>query len=201
MATKLESPGLCLTCKSDLSRAEILKHLDGCGTGGGPSRWVIEVNGGGPYWLCLAADPESTFRQLDAILRKTWLECCGHMSQFEGGRIPMSGRLSSTIPPRAKFRYEYDFGTTTELELRVLGARPAPAVKAKVSVLARNKAPSYPCVACGKPGESICAECGCADILEGLVCGACARSHKCGEEMLLPLVNSPRTGMCGYTGD
>jgi hypothetical protein len=28
----------------------------------------------------------------------------------------------------------------------------------------------------------------------------CARSHEYGEEMLLPLVNLPRAGVCGYPG-
>ena len=35
---------------------------------------------------------------------------------------------------------------------------------------------------------------------KGCLCDACAKSHECGEEMLLPLVNSPRAGVCGYTG-
>ena len=35
---------------------------------------------------------------------------------------------------------------------------------------------------------------------EGWVCDECAPKHKCGEDMLLPVVNSPRVGMCGYTG-
>jgi hypothetical protein len=26
-------------------------------------------------------------------------------------------------------------------------------------------------------------------------------THKCGEDMMLPVVNSPRVGMCGYTGE
>jgi hypothetical protein len=30
--------------------------------------------------------------------------------------------------------------------------------------------------------------------------GTCAGGHECGEEMLLPVVNSPRVAMCGYTG-
>jgi len=32
------------------------------------------------------------------------------------------------------------------------------------------------------------------------VCEGCAGEHECGEEMLLPVVNSPRVGMCGYEG-
>src|SRR6266699_6043638 len=44
----------------------------------------------------------------------------------------------------------------------------------------------------------ICTQCIYKD--KGYLCDTCARSHKCGEEMLLPLVNSPRAGVCGYTG-
>lgn len=29
----------------------------------------------------------------------------------------------------------------------------------------------------------------------------CTQKHDCGEDMLLPLVNSPRASMCGYTGN
>ena len=32
-----------------------------------------------------------------------------------------------------------------------------------------------------------------------LLRGTC-RNHDCGEEAILPVVNSPRMGVCGYTG-
>jgi hypothetical protein len=35
---------------------------------------------------------------------------------------------------------------------------------------------------------------------EGWLCDECAVGHECGEEMLLPVVNSPRVGVCGYVG-
>ncbi len=35
---------------------------------------------------------------------------------------------------------------------------------------------------------------------KGYLCDACAKQHICGEKRLLPLVNSPRAGVCGYTG-
>jgi hypothetical protein len=43
--------------------------------------------------------------------------------------------------------------------------------------------PLISCEVCGKPATEVC-----------------AGEHECGEEMLLPVVNSPRVGMCGYTG-
>lgn len=36
--------------------------------------------------------------------------------------------------------------------------------------------------------------------LNGRLCDTCAESYECGEEMLLPVVNSPRVGMCAYDG-
>jgi hypothetical protein len=32
------------------------------------------------------------------------------------------------------------------------------------------------------------------------LCQACAEDHECGEDMQLPVVNSPRVGVCGYAG-
>ena len=32
------------------------------------------------------------------------------------------------------------------------------------------------------------------------LCDACAKEHACGEELLQPVVNSPRAGVCGYPG-
>jgi hypothetical protein len=33
-----------------------------------------------------------------------------------------------------------------------------------------------------------------------LISNPCAAKHECGEEMLLPVLNSPRAGVCGYCG-
>ena len=54
------------------------------------------------------------------------------------------------------------------------------------------------CEKCGQPAVWVCSSC----IYDngGWLCDAHTRKHKCGEEMLLPVVNSPRVGMCGYTG-
>lgn len=35
---------------------------------------------------------------------------------------------------------------------------------------------------------------------EGWLCESCAKNHECDEDMFLPVLNSPRTGVCGYTG-
>jgi hypothetical protein len=51
------------------------------------------------YWLHLHADERATFKTLDTFLRKLWLECCGHMSEFFIGRqtIGMQRRLTTSL--------------------------------------------------------------------------------------------------------
>ncbi|HOV83100.1 MAG TPA: hypothetical protein PLQ01_10565 [Methanothrix sp.] len=110
----------------------------------------------------------------------------------------MKVALGKVISPGMKFEHIYDFGTSTELSLKFVSAREGFAQNKAVRILARNDPPDIRCQ-CGKPATSVCSIC----IYEGTgwVCDECAKEHECGEDMLLPVVNSPRVGMCGYTGD
>ncbi len=156
------------------------------------------------YWMHLEVPAGTTLAKLNYFLRDTWLECCGHLSAFEIGGVrytvdadlhewdtggkSMQVRLDKVLHPGQTYSYEYDFGSTTELN-----------VKGKtIQIFARNTLPRVPCDVCGKPATTICTQCIYED--EGCLCDTCAKDHKCGEEMLLPLVNSPRAGICGYTG-
>lgn len=96
-----------------------------------------------------------------------------------------------------RWKYEYDYGTTTELRLRVGRAHVGPGGRPRM--LARNVAPPWSCVECGAAATSICAVCNAGT--DTWLCAECATKHACGEEYLLPAVNSPRVGQCGYTGD
>ena len=198
-----ESTGACLGCGLKFSKRGIAKHLSGCFSGapGSATGLHLVADGGGPYWLHLFAAPDATLESLDAFLRKIWLECCGHMSEFYGnrGQIGKRARLSSALGPGVKLRYEYDMGSTTALEIRFLGAIRAPAGKARIRLLARNDPPGFGCAGCGKPAEMICPFCGYSEA--GLLCRRCSKGHACDDGVeLMPLVNSPRTGVCGYTG-
>jgi hypothetical protein len=120
---------------------------------------------------------------LDTFFRNTWLKCCGHMSRFcingedyvsgaarELGARSMNIPLDKVLTPRITCTYQYDFGTTTALKLRVLAERLGARQREAAQVLARNNPPVFPYVVCGQ------------------------------EEMCLPVVNSARVDMCGYTG-
>ncbi len=98
------------------------------------------------------------------------------------------------------FDCEYDFGSTTELMITVTNYRTGVGRKEKLVILSRNNPIEFLCDECGKkPAVYICAEC----LYEGngWLCEDCAKTHKCGEEMLLPVCNSPRMGVCGYCGN
>jgi hypothetical protein len=99
-----------------------------------------------------------------------------------------------------KFYYEYDYGSTTDLVLRTVADWEGKTGRSAVTPLARNLPPEIFCDICGSPKRAtrVCTECQWNG--EGWLCGECAAKHECGEEMLLPVVNSPRTGVCGYTG-
>jgi hypothetical protein len=176
---------------------------------------VIEGRYDPAYWLHLDTPAAATFSDLDRVLRDIWLECCGHMSAFrfprKAARQPVWGDfeaevknekrmmrepLGSRLKTGLKLDYEYDFGSTTQLTLRVAGEYLRPAKDSAFRVLARNEAPGYPCAGCGKPATLCCNACG--DALP--LCDGCAKKHECGEDVLLPLINSPRAGVCGYCG-
>jgi hypothetical protein len=164
------------------------------------------------YWLHLAVPVEAALSRLDAFLRRIWLECCGHLSAFtirgqryssqamkEYGESGMSARLGRLLDPGMTFFYEYDFGSTTELSLKVIGLRERRTNRGVVELLARNDRPQVACQRCGSnPATQICTECACTD--QGWLCEGCAEDHECGTEMCLPVVNSPRAGVCAYTG-
>ncbi|MCW5554223.1 MAG: hypothetical protein KIS67_18950 [Verrucomicrobiae bacterium] len=190
---------------------------------------VVEARYNPHYWLHLEVPATARFGDLDRVLRDVWLECCGHMSAFRFPRPRVPFRASGTVAqllaaaaahsfedemddeqrlmgvpvgkrlqPGAKLEYEYDFGSTTELSLRVVGEWLSPLAKSRIRVLARNEPPDIRCTRCKKPATQICTECECQG--DGALCETCAANHECGEKMFLPIVNSPRTGVCGYCG-
>jgi hypothetical protein len=178
------------------------------------------------YWLDLEVRIKERLEALDAFLRRVWLECCGHLSLFRIGASEyysrgyqldsepfavfgrhrpaprsMSARLGEVLPAVGeRFRYEYDFGSTTCLDLKVIGERTGRPGRAAVRLLARNTPPTWPCGVCGGPATLLCSFCY-ASGEHPFVCRTHGRRHTCGErEGFMPVVNSPRMGVCGYSG-
>jgi hypothetical protein len=216
MATQ-SSIGTCKICGRAFNRLGMTRHLKTCrpagARGGGYAfHTLIDQRHGKKYWLHVAVPFSSRLSTLDSFLRRTWLECCGHLSAFtiqgvlyrESPQDEIGGRSTAVradrvLYPGLAFTYEYDFGSTTELTLKVVGIREC-GPEVKLELLARNEPPQILCSECdkGELATRVCIEC--VDAGGGWLCDDCAETHSCGEDMLLPVVNSPRVGVCGYAG-
>ncbi len=113
--------------------------------------------------------------------------------------------LEKVLKVGQKFSYEYDFGSSTDLTLKVLSAREG-AVQNEdededtIEILARNIEPVMLCKVCGKPAKFVVG--GYFDVEENAFCSKkCVKKSGEDADMLLPVVNSPRVGVCGYTGE
>lgn len=95
----------------------------------------------------------------------------------------------------------YYFGSSTEISLSMIQEIQDVDEK-EIQILFRNKEIEFECSSCNNKAIAICPYC--IDEDEGFLCPACIDKHKCvqdeGEDLLSPLVNSPRAGVCGYTG-
>jgi len=216
MAKKPPLNATCAICRGTVTKKEAAKHLQKCllanekdekttGRKKAPSKiFHLLVEGYGLsrdlYWMHLKALGSARLGDLDTLLRDTWLEGCGHMSAFsdEEGDFEMGEKLEDILVPGQKLFYEYDFGSTTELILAVISEVEGTLKKGKVEILVRNEAPRIKCNQCEKPATTICVDCIYDN--QGWLCDDCAGKHGCDEDMFLPLVNSPRTGVCGYEG-
>lgn len=216
MNAKIVTKGVCNKCKAIISTRSAKSHLTKClnqVVGNSPDAFLVKVQWPPTnpiYWLYLSVPFKSTLEDLDLFLREIWLECCSHLSlftinhkryfsdyepshfaQFE--EFPMSIRSEKVLAPDLKFTHEYDFGSTTELFLEVVGLIKAVSSK-EIRVIIQNQEPEILCVSCGKKAEMISST-------EGdCFCKSCAEEEDDDELYLMPLVNSPRTGVCGYAG-
>lgn len=223
---KGSSFGICELCGERTPKAAMARHLASCAPNhdsrsGAPSqlfRLRVEGKDAPTFWIDLEITGDSPLRRLDDLLRRVWLECCGHMSAFEINGLrysvavdnkfgfdrnerSMNAKISRVLTSRGqRFTHEYDFGSTTHLTLRLLGTRSGIIGRPAARLLARNEAPVWSCAVCAEPATLICPFC--VDERYPFSCSKHAREHACGEdESFLPVVNSPRMGVCGYTGE
>lgn len=257
-ATKrIVSKGKCNFCNQVIAKSSMTRHLQSCkarqAANAAPSsgkvintkvfHLSIEGTHANMYWMHIEIPTSTTLIKLDQFLRDIWLECCGHLSQFEIGGIqyaidrlygspvdldfsadneqpvadpdgwrfptmfPLTKRMSKfkledLLETGVKFTHEYDFGSTTDITLKVIGEREAQIKKKDdITILARNIPPEIMCDVCGKKlATHLCMACVYED--KGALCLSCAKKHPHDHyDMFMPVVNSPRVGVCGYTGD
>jgi hypothetical protein len=115
------------------------------------------------YWLLLGVAHDAKLSDLDEWLRAIWLECCDHLSEFVIGPTRYSSDPSPTFSLRARsqsthigvgkvlrpgvaFEHHYDFGSTTVVDLSVVGELIVPLASQAIVLLANNEAPDIPCL-------------------------------------------------------
>ena len=228
--------GYCKYCGKEYTRTGMLKHLQSCkkrmevceNSEKMSAYYELMLYGtyNKDYWLIIQIKENATLECLDQFIRDIWVECCGHLSAFdiEGVRYEqisdndflwgepaedMSHKLKEVLEVGMEIGYEYDFGSTTKLTIKVVDYYKAPEQKEKVTILSRNNPIQFTCSVCGEnPAVWIdpmkmydedpfwCEEC-----LEKYENGELDEEIEVEESgYLLPVTNSPRMGVCGYEG-
>lgn len=165
------------------------------------------------YWLYISIDANATLKDLGQFLRDIWVECCGHLSMFriDGknyesevddrsifGKVEndMNVKLKDVVAVNYKIQYEYDFGSTTYLEIKVIDKLRCSNKGKKIEIIGRNNEPQVKCAYCGQSAVYYDYE------NEDYLCDNCYENHSEDDEMIeeVGYVNSPRAGVCGYEG-
>lgn len=218
---KIKTKGKCPKCEKMYGIAQAEAHLLKCAlqstissesTTAGYLMRISCLERPVTYWIFATIPLNASLALLDAFLRGIWLECCGHLSEFtigdchymshtESGRLSqsMKNQIGQLLSPGSTCEYVYDMGSSTDLEIRVV-AKVGACQQKKITLLMRNEPPVYSCEFCKKTANIICSQCG------DTTCLSCSKRHGCvvsegNDYMLMPLVNSPRTGVCGYEGN
>ena len=125
---------------------------------------------------------------------------------FGGPSFPLSKKLLDACQSKDRIiLYEYDQGTTTDAQIRVMGQRRLKKCVAGVDkdrwlILMRNTMPEVPCYVCQDTAKFIMSNGGlnysCADYF---YCSKeCYRQVNGSMDMIMEFQNSPRSGACGY---
>ena len=221
MSRRKQSRGKCAFCGKEMAKGGLSKHLSSCSKrreaintanqkSGKTQRLyhlLVQDAWQRDFWLHLEMNGTATLGDLDHYLRAIWLECCGHLSQFSvggwsGDEIPMRTRAAQIFDKGVELTHIYDFGTSSETLIKVVGINEGkPQTKHPIFLMGRNELPQAKCMECGQLASWICIECLYETEDQGLLCDEHVEEHphdNYGPPM--PLLNSPRVGMCGYDG-
>lgn len=216
-------PGRCLYCGAEVTRTTAPAHLRECRERKAVMKRKTnqrrpvyqaevyylraEATDWPEFWLDLEVRGEAQLQDLDDYLRAIWLECCGHMSAFTLGgwgtpQLAKEGFVGDVFRHRAKIRHVYDFGTESWTTLKRISVRQGQTATLRpISLMVRNQLPKVVCLECGAPAQWLCSECVVEADRMGFLCARHRKTHPHDNYGApLKVVNSPRLGLCGYTG-
>lgn len=225
MSASNKTKGKCKFCGRQMTSGGLIRHLKTCDD---RNEAVAKANDSNEkareqrlyhlyiknsynsdFWLHLELNGNARLNELDQYLRSIWLECCGHLSQFTlgsnpwGEEISMNRKVYQTLKTDMEMTHTYDFGSTTQTTIKVVDARwGKPLTAFPIFLMARNEMPKPTCDRCNKKAKWLLED---YDSFDGgeLLCDK-HKEEESGDDIyaeeLSELVNSPRFGVCGYTG-
>lgn len=205
------SAGTCFICNEKIAGDSIEGHLQSCL----PSlHWQEEKDPSlliritdkyqKKFWLLVLASPKATLKDLDSFIRDVWVECCGHLSDFTIGHVHFSRDgededmyvyIRDVLQPGEESVYQYDFGSTTTLVVRVLGTVPVVPPGRCIVLLGQNRRTHHACRSCDKEADYVYREDWTGR--PQYFCSDCLSDQSIDNEYCLYLSNSPRAGVCG----
>lgn len=204
--------GKCEICLEEINVEHLTKHIKKClkGSKGETENILLRIctwHYGEMYWLFLLMPNNTKLITIDKYLREIWLECCNHMSEFEFNKVVYDKKKMSTkikdvaiIGKLNKSSYTYDFGSTTLLCIDAISLYKSE--NDKIKLICRNSQFIMPCenAKCNNQATELCKMC------DNMFCYKCINKviHKkvCNYDKdcdIMPILNSPRFGVCGYT--
>lgn len=205
--------GKCYYCNKELTERTIKRHMKSCSIMKNRIEESIAKNGKlrkqfiiaikpryekNEYCIYLSIDGTLGLVHIDQFIKDVWVECCGHLSAFVIKKKfyqdnEMNIRLNEILSIGEKFQYEYDFGSTTYLELEVVDIIDVSKDFTQIEIIARNNEVINQCEACGAEAKYFHYE------EDKWLCKNCIDE---GNDMISEFnyCNSPRDGVCGYEG-
>ena len=220
MSSHKQTKGKCEFCKRELTAGGLVRHLPACDQrqeaiesarkGREQKLYHLYVKNeyDSDFWLHLEMNGTASLNELDDYLREIWLECCGHLSQFTygtrpwGTEISMEQNLEQIAEPDFEMTHVYDFGSSTQTRIKVSDVRRGkPLSEYPIYLMARNNLPKILCEKCNKKATWLYED---YEDPYGEMIALCDQHindyrDEYGEG-IIEIVNSPRLGVCGYTG-
>lgn len=171
------------------------------------------------FWMYISIEKNAKLKDLDKFIRDVWVECCGHLSCFKikdkiygENRIAddiwndyngdLNMRIKNLVQIKNIFEYEYDFGSTTYITIKVIDEFSDIKTKNNIEILARNNEPIVKCNDCGEKAKYEF-----EDGYEGIskcLCDECIKNYDQSEDNYIEEIecaNSPRFGICDYEAE
>jgi hypothetical protein len=230
MAPRKETlKGTCLSCGVETTKNIMPSHISNC-TARDEAIAAANANATTPaaerlfhlrvqalyepeMWLDIEMRGEAKLSDLDLYLLAIWLDCgCYHRSYFSqseecfGPGMSLTDTIASVFQNhRVKLFHSYDNQSSQCMVTCKCVREGKPLTGNPIVLLARNTPILVPCKLCAAPATQICTMCF-DDPEEGVFCENHIRSseHPCitkwDDLLILPVMNSPRSGICAYCG-